>query len=247
MASNKQEQAPGKSAPIIIKAFEASTNAHHALALAYEAAYLDVQADLSLRYVAEQVTDAGYPINKDTLNRYALAYTLTGAGIGEFLAACDVVWPGENKTGHGVIGRAIEAAKTPAVKKILSTYRVACLGAELENEDGTSAGFDPDMMAKALVTCLRALKACKKAKAAPKVEDGPEDGPTDSDGPEDGPEDVPEDIHPLERGDRLAQALAGPANALLAELQSGAAELSEPTRVALMSCLSTLSKEIKAA
>ena len=237
MASNKQEQAPGKSAPIIIKAFEASTNAHHALALAYEAAYLDVQADLSLRDVADQVTAAGYPINKDTLNRYALAYTVTCAGVGEFLSACDVVWPGENKTGHGIIGRAIEAAKTPAVKKILSTYRAACLGAELENEDGTFAGFDPDMMAKALVTCLRALKACKKAKAAPKVEEGPEEGP----------EDAPEDVHPLERGDRLAQALAGPANALLAELQSGAAELSETTRVALMSCLSNLSKEIKAA
>ena len=247
MASNKQEQAPGKSAPIIIKAFEASTNAHHALALAYEAAYLDVQADLSLRYVAEQVTDAGYPINKDTLNRYALAYTLTGAGIGEFLAACDVVWPGENKTGHGVIGRAIEAAKTPAVKKILSTYRVACLGAELENEDGTSAGFDPDMMAKALVTCLRALKACKKAKAAPKVEDGPEDGPTDSDGPEDGPEDVPEDVHPLDRGHALAQGLAGLAQGLMMELRGGTAELSPEDRTGLIASLAALSKDVKAA
>jgi hypothetical protein len=172
------------------------------------------------------------------------------AGMDTFIAACAVVWPGEVKTAHGIIGRAIEAAKTPAVSKILKAWHVKVVAAQDDAdlvELGQKSEEFSDAIAVALVTCLRALKACKKAKAAPKVEDGPEEGPSDSDGPEEGPEDAPEDIHPLERGDRLAQALAGPANALYAELQSGAAELSETTRVALMSCLATLSKVIKAA
>ena len=246
MASTKQEQAPGTSGPAVIRAFEANLDASLALSLAYAAAWCDVDNNRSLRTVAQEVTSAGYPINKDTLSRYALAFNLTGYGMEQFHAAVSVVWPGEVKTAHGIIGRAIEAAKTAEVKKILTTFEAAATAA-LHDSVNEVIIHDEEALAKAFVTCLRALKACKKAKAAPKVEDGPEDGPADSDGPEDGPEDVPEDVHPLERGDRLAQALAGPANALLAELQSGAAELSETTRVALMSCLSTLSKEIKAA
>jgi hypothetical protein len=242
MASTKQEQAPGLSAYAIIRAFEANHDASLALSVAYEAAWHDADNNRSLRTVAQEVTEAGYPINKDTLSRYALAFNLTGYGMEHFNAAANVVWPGEVKTAHGIIGRAIEAAKTAEVKKILTTFEAAAT-ASLHDSVNDVIIDDEEALAKAFVACLRALKACKKAKA-PKVEDGPEDGPEDV--PE-APEDAPEDMHPLERGDRLAQALAGPANALLTELQSGAAELSEATRVTLMSCLSILSKEIKAA
>lgn len=250
MASTKQEQAPGKSAPAIIAAFKASGNANQALALAYRDANEDVCEGRSLRSVAAEVTEAGYPINKDTLSRYAVAHSLTMAGMDTFIAACAVVWPGEVKTAHGIIGRAIEAAKTPAVSKILKAWHVKVVAAQDDAdlvELGQKSEEFSDAIAVALVACLRALKACKKAKAAPKVEDGPEDGPTVEDGPEDGPEDVPEDIHPLDRGHALAQGLAGLAQGLMSELRDGTAELSPEDRTGLMAALAALSKDVKAA
>lgn len=246
MTNTKAPQAPGTSGPAIIRAFEANLDASLALSLAYTAAWEDVQGDRSLRTVAQEVTAAGYPINKDTLSRYALAFTLTGYGMEHFHAAVNVVWPGEVKTAHGIIGRAIEAAKTAEVKKILTTFEAAASAAFYDYANNEVID-DQEALAKALVTCLRALKACKKAKAAPKVEDGPEDGPTDSDGPEDGPEDVPEEVHPLDRGHALAQGLAGLAQALMSELRDGTAELSPEDRTGLMASLAALSKDVKAA
>jgi len=244
MASTKQEQAPGLSAYAIIRAFEANLDASLALSVAYEAAWHDADNNRSLRTVAQEVTAAGYPINKDTLSRYALAFNLTGYGMGHFTDAVNVVWPGEVKTAHGIIGRAIEAAKTAEVKKILATFEAAA-SAALHDIPRDVVINDEEALAKAFVTCLRALKACKKTKA-PKVEDGPEDGPTVEDGPEDAPE-APEDVHPLDRGHALAQGLAGLAQGMMLELQSGAAELSPEDRTGLMASLADLSKEIKAA